>query len=61
MCLNTTEMAAETNEGPMKRQASCMDMVVELLTGVLENPDNICRLSLTSKDPDASSIGRRSL
>jgi hypothetical protein len=30
MCLNTTEMAAETKEGPMKRQASCMDMVVEL-------------------------------
>jgi len=25
-------MAAETKDGPMKRQASCMDMVVELLT-----------------------------
>jgi hypothetical protein len=37
MCLNTTEIAAETKEGPMKRQASCMDIVVELLTGVSED------------------------
>jgi hypothetical protein len=31
MCLNTTEIAAETKEGPMNRQASCIDIVVELM------------------------------
>jgi hypothetical protein len=37
MCLNTTEIAAETKEGPMKRQASCMDIVVELFKRVSED------------------------
>ena len=30
-------MAAETKEGPMKRHASCMDMVVELFRGMSED------------------------